>query len=116
MNPFVMALLIVVAVGVFAWQMYPKMAVLPRLARRPVADMQKRNQIDHPAVRLYKMLMFGFIQKRMFRRPVAGMAHLFIFAAFLTTQLNTAVYFARGFSKGVGFPLSGAALYAYVYI
>lgn len=116
MNPIVMALLMVSAIAAFAWQMYPKMIVLPRLAKRPVADMQKRNQIDHPAARLYKMLMFGFIQKRMFRRPLAGMAHLFIFAAFLTTQLNTLIYLARGFSKNVGFPLSGSALYAYDFL
>lgn len=113
MNPLVMTLLMVVAIGVFAWQMYPKMAVLPRLARRPVADMQKRNQIDHPAARSYKVLIYGFIQKRMFRRPLAGLAHLTIFAAFITTVLNSGLHLLQGFWANARVPLSGTPLAIY---
>ncbi len=89
MNPIAMGALVVVAVALFAWQMYPKMLLFFRL--------KKENRLDHPLTRLKNVVLYAFVQKRMFRRPLAGMAHLFIFLAFVATMNNEALNIVRGF-------------------
>lgn len=100
MNPILMTAMLVVAFALFAWQVYPRFAVLLKL--------QKQNRFNDITSRLKLTVMYGFIQKRMFRRPLAGLAHLFIFAAFLATQINTGAYFVRGYKADFTLPLPGA--------
>lgn len=50
------------------------------------------------AVRLKNMLYFALAQKKMFDRPVAGIFHLFIYLAFVLTQIEAIEIFVDGIS------------------
>lgn len=105
MNPYAMALLLLVAVGAFAYQVYPKLKILKHLA--------PEQRFDRLGERLKRTFLYGIVQKTMFRRPLAGLAHMFIFATFLATQLATIVYFIRGFKADFHLPLPTSLLAIY---
>src|SRR5262249_8762222 len=65
--------------------------------------MKPENRLDHPWTRTVALLRFGLGQKRMVdpeeRGP--GIAHFFIFVAFLVLAFRTVMLFAMGFSAGL---------------
>ncbi len=108
MNPLLITFMLVAAIGGFAYQVRPLLGVLFKL--------QKDDRLDALWERVRRALLYGVVQVRMYRRPLAGLAHAFIFAAFLTTQINTVVYFVRGYVADFAMPLPGALLPAYNFL
>ena len=43
---------------------------------------------DHSGIRWKNMIMFALGQKKMFEKPISGIFHLFIYVAFLFTQID----------------------------
>src|SRR5689334_7991641 len=97
MNAIVISLMIVVATAGFLFQIRRQIGILFKL--------RKDNRLDHLGERAWNTVRFAFVQKRMFRRPLAGIAHLLIFAAFVGTVLNELVYFTRGYVPDATLPL-----------
>ncbi|MBK6546576.1 MAG: (Fe-S)-binding protein [Saprospiraceae bacterium] len=58
---------------------------------------KRQSQIGQFSLRLKNMLLFALGQRKMFTRPVAGVFHLFIYVAFIITQLEAIEIFADGF-------------------
>lgn len=54
------------------------------------------DRTDRPSERLKTMLLVAFGQKKMFKRPVAALLHLAIYAAFVITQIELIEIFIDG--------------------
>ncbi|MCC6809030.1 MAG: (Fe-S)-binding protein [Deltaproteobacteria bacterium] len=108
MNPILISVMLVVAIAAFLYQVRVRLLLLLKL--------QKDNRLDHLGERIKRTVLYALVQIRMFRRPLAGMAHLFIFAAFLTTQINTAVYMIRGFVADFAMPLPDVLIGPYNFL
>lgn len=95
MKPYVMTLLIVAAVGCFAWQIHRRW----RLMRIGPGE----NRFDHIGERLRRTWKFAFAQERMTRYLWAGVAHRLIFTGFLVLLLRSLMLFGRGYSPDFDF-------------
>lgn len=95
MNPILITLLIIVTVGIFAWQMIRRW----RLMTIGPAE----NRFDHVGERIRRTLLFAFGQVRMPRYPAAGVAHILIFFGFLVLTLNSLILFSRGYVERFDF-------------
>jgi ferredoxin len=51
---------------------------------------------DHPGERFKTMMLVAFGQKKMFKRPVAALLHLVIYASFIITQIELIEIFTDG--------------------
>ncbi|MCK5690089.1 (Fe-S)-binding protein, partial [Myxococcota bacterium] len=91
-----MSLILLAGLGVFAWLVIPRFAVLKKLR----AD----DRTDQTDERINAMLRFAFFQKRLPREPIAGIAHIFIFTGFLVVALATVTHYVRAFVPGFNFP------------
>jgi len=95
MNPIAMSLLLVVAWGLFAWQLkrrYALMTLGPGESR-----------LDNLAERLRRTWQYAFAQKRMRRYWWAGIAHQLIFLGFIILLLRSLLLFGRGFDADFTF-------------
>src|SRR5438067_13609720 len=83
MAPIVATIIIVAGIALFTWTISYRI--------RPLLFARKDVRWDDPAARTEKLLEYGFGQKRMPAKPErpAGMAHIWIFVAFLVAQLGT---------------------------
>ena len=90
MNPFVMTLMLVVAVALFAWQIQRRWRLM-RLG-------PNENRFDQIGERLRRTWRFAFVQERMRRYWWAGIAHWGIFIGFVVLLFRSLVLFARGYS------------------
>lgn len=65
--------------------------------------------VDDKVTRLKNVLLIAFGQKKMFKRPLAAFLHLFIYVAFLFTQIELIEIFVDGFfhQHRFFFPLLG---------
>ncbi|HSI04560.1 MAG TPA: (Fe-S)-binding protein [Myxococcota bacterium] len=88
----VMSSMLVVALATFAYLMMPRVKLL--LAAQPV------NRFDAIPARVMYTVKFAIGQWRMPRDPVAGLAHIFIFAGFLVVQIATIQHFAQVYAPG----------------
>ena len=57
---------------------------------------QKENLSDHPGERFSLMMLVAFGQKKMFKRPIAALLHLVIYASFIITQIELIEIFIDG--------------------
>ncbi|HUU84042.1 MAG TPA: (Fe-S)-binding protein [Phycisphaerae bacterium] len=89
MNPWVMVLLFVVMFGLFGWTMNRRW----RLMNIGPKDLP----FDQMGRRFNLMLRFAIGQWRMPRHRLAGVAHIFIYAAAVVMLLRALILFARGF-------------------
>ena len=91
MNPVVMCILLIVALGFFSWTMLRRML--------PLFAMQYEVRWDRPYVRLVKMFKFALGQARFLRRfeLIHGIAHILIFWGTLVVTINTIHVTGRGF-------------------
>lgn len=85
-------LIAVVALGFFAWQIAQ--------IRRSIGLGRPVDRSDQPATRWRQMLLVAFGQQKMFKRPLPALLHLFIYVAFLLTQIELIEIFIDGFSGG----------------
>jgi Fe-S oxidoreductase len=101
MAPFLASLLILAGLGCFLWTISFRI--------RPLLFSRKDVRWDDPAVRTEKLLEYGFGQKRMPAKPerVAGMAHIWIFVAFIVAQLGTLTSFGLAYSPDFHLPFLG---------
>src|SRR5690348_3566328 len=104
----VFLLILVLALGFFA--LYVQRLV--RYLRLGFAE----NRTDHPFVRLRNVLEIGIAQKKIFRNPVAGPMHAFIFWGFMVLTAGTVEILIAGvfprFSYELILPKPLFALYA----
>jgi Fe-S oxidoreductase len=102
LNAIVMTVLLAVALSVFAALIVPRTKLLFRL--------RKENLFDQIPERIRGTLKFAIGQYRMPRDPVAGFAHIFIYAGFMIVSLATVTHFVHAYSPGWHFPgLGGPA-------
>ena len=105
MAPILAGLVILAGLGLFARTISFRI--------RPLLFARKDVRWDDPARRTEKLLEYGFGQKRMPTKPerVAGMAHVWIFIAFMVAQLGTLTSFGLAFDERFTLPfLSDATL------
>ncbi len=108
-NAIVMTVLLVAALGVFAYLIGPRFLVLTKLRRD--------ERSDKIGERTRGMLTFALGQRRMVRDPVAGFAHIFIFSGFLVVSIATITHFAHAYAPDWHFPgLGGRAGQVYLLI
>src|SRR5919109_3859912 len=98
MAPIVATIIIVAGIALFAWTMAYRI--------RPLLFARKDVRWDDPLVRTEKLLEYGFGQKRMPSKPErsAGMAHIWIFIAFLVAQLGTLTSFGLAYDPSFHLP------------
>src|SRR3989454_1258488 len=98
MAPALATLIIVAGLSLFAWIISYRV--------RPLLFAREDVRWDDPATRTEKLLLYGFGQKRMPTKPErpAGMAHIWIFVAFLVAQLGTLTSFGLAYDPGFHLP------------
>jgi Fe-S oxidoreductase len=69
------------------------------------------NRLDHPFARLWNMVEYGFLQRKMFRDPYAGLYHALIFSGFLVLLLRTLALVFEGLFPGAGLPFLPAGFW-----
>jgi Fe-S oxidoreductase len=95
MNPIVMTLMLLAAVGLFAWQAARRW--------RLMTLGPNESRFDQIGERLRRTWQFAFAQQRMRRYWWAGLAHLAIFFGFLVLLINSLILFGRGYSPAFTF-------------
>ncbi|MCH7839437.1 MAG: (Fe-S)-binding protein [Planctomycetes bacterium] len=100
MSPIFMALLLTAGWGTFAYSMRRRWKLLKvgATGERP----------DQPGVRLRLTVKYAFAQLRMRRYPLAGFAHMLIFAGFIVLLLRTLILWGRGFDESFHFWIFGS--------
>src|SRR5919108_698682 len=98
MAPIVATIIIVAGIALFLWTVSYRI--------RPLLFARKDVRWDDPLVRTEKLLEYGFGQKRMPSKPErsAGMAHIWIFIAFLVAQLGTLTSFGLAYDPSFHLP------------
>src|SRR5690606_18704834 len=92
----VMTVMLVVALSVFAYLMYPRVMIL--LKAKPEA------RFNYWGQRALAALKFAIGQWRMPRDPVAGFAHIFIFSGFMVVALATVMHFVQAYAPDFHLP------------
>src|SRR5688572_11275392 len=101
-NAIIMSVMLVVAFTSFAIIIGPRLRVLFKLRRD--------SRLDHIGERTNGMVKFALGQWRMPRDPVAGLAHIVIFAAFLVVQIASFTHIVNAYVPGWHLPgLGGQA-------
>lgn len=86
----IFAVISCVAFGFFAWN-----------ARKIVANIRlgkQTDRFDQPSERMKTMILVALGQQKMFARPIAAMLHIFIYVAFVITQIELIEIFVDGLS------------------
>ena len=98
MAPVLASLIILAGFSVFAWIMSYRL--------RPLFFGRKDLRWDDPAERTERLLIYGLGQKRMPTKPErpAGVAHIWIFLAFMVAQLGTLTSFGLAYDPGFHLP------------
>ncbi|HEX9575823.1 MAG TPA: (Fe-S)-binding protein [Myxococcales bacterium] len=98
MAPILATLIIAAGLALFFWTMSYRI--------RPLLFARKEVRWDDPLTRTEKLIEYGFGQKRMPAKPerAAGMAHIWIFVAFLVAQLGTLTSFGLAYDPAFHLP------------
>lgn len=93
MSPILTGLLLVVALPIFVMTMAGRVGVL--------LSLRHEGRLDHLPKRALALLRFGLGQKRMVdpEEFTPGLAHVFIFGAFMVLSVRTVMLFSMGFSS-----------------
>ncbi|MFO7877380.1 MAG: heterodisulfide reductase-related iron-sulfur binding cluster [Desulfovermiculus sp.] len=112
MNPLLMSLLLIVALAVFAYSMYFKIALLRAL--------QPADRVNQIMERIKSVLVLAIGQKRLIGRKkdrASGIMHAFIFWGFLVLLIHSIHLYGNGFVQGFHLPFFGSDyLLGYAYI
>lgn len=98
-GPLLQGLLLVLALGVFAYVMVRRLAVLRLAAPDP--------RFDNVGARLRALLVIGFGQARQPRYPLAGTLHILIFFGFMVLSVRSLTMIGEAFVPGFALPLMG---------
>ena len=98
MAPIVATVIIAAGLALFLWTMSYRI--------RPLLFARKEVRWDDPLTRTEKLIEYGFGQKRMPAKPerAAGMAHIWIFVAFIVAQLGTLTSFGLAYDPTFHLP------------
>jgi hypothetical protein len=98
MAPLLATVFILAGLALFAWTISYRI--------RPLLFARRDVRWDDPASRTEKLLEYGIGQKRMPSKPerAAGMAHVWIFVAFLVAQLGTLTSFGLAYDPSFHLP------------
>jgi len=91
---FVVVLL--AALGCFCYIIYLRFRLLALGKWEPL-------RLDHLVQRVWGTIYYAFLQRKMFKEPIAGIMHALIFWGFLAVALNTTHMVIRGFVEGFSF-------------
>ncbi|HMA28542.1 MAG TPA: (Fe-S)-binding protein [Thermoanaerobaculia bacterium] len=69
------------------------------------------DRLDRPMARLWHMIEYGLLQRKMFRDPYAGLYHALIFSGFLVLLLRTLMLVFEGLFPGAGLPFLPAGFW-----
>jgi Fe-S oxidoreductase len=97
MNPAAMTALLVVTLSIFAWSAYRRIAVMLVAKPEPEIDLARPGEL---AERVKQLVLISFGQKKMPNNEkymIAGVAHAFIFGAFLVLGPNSVILWVRGY-------------------
>jgi len=99
MAPILATLIIAAGLALFFWTMSYRI--------RPLLFARKDVRWDDPLERTGKLIEYGFGQKRMPSKPerAAGMAHVWIFIAFIVAQLGTLTSFGMAYDPSFHLPI-----------
>jgi len=98
MAPILATLIIAAGLALFLWTISYRI--------RPLLFSRKEVRWDDPLTRTEKLIEYGFGQKRMPAKPerAAGIAHVWIFVAFIVAQLGTVTSFGLAYDPGFHLP------------
>jgi len=103
---FFSAFILTVALGLFCYVMFKRIAVLRRAMPDP--------RFSDLGVRAKLALKYGFGQWRQPRYPGAGILHILLFAGFLILSLRSLTVIGQGFSSGFHLPFfTGGFAFSY---
>ncbi len=112
MNPLLMSVLLIVALGIFARTMIGKIKLLQAL--------QPADRANHITERLKNMLILAVGQKRLIgrqRERSSGIMHAFIFWGFCVLLIRSIMIYGEAFQHGFTLPLlNGGHLAGYLYM
>ncbi len=97
MQPMAMTVVLVVTLSIFAWSAYRRFQLLKAVSPEPDFTL---STLDELRQRIEQTVVYAFGQRKMPRNEryrVAGIAHVFIFGAFLVLGLNSVLLWVRGF-------------------
>jgi len=72
---------------------------------------ERENRLERPLARLWHMVEYGFLQRKMFRDAYAGLYHALIFGGFLVLTLRTLMLVVEGLFPGAGLPFLPAGFW-----
>jgi Fe-S oxidoreductase len=72
---------------------------------------EKEDRLDRPLARLWHVVLYGFLQRKMFRDPYAGLYHALIFGGFLVLAVRTLMLVFEGLFPGAGLPFLPAGFW-----
>lgn len=72
---------------------------------------EREDRLDRPLARLWNMIEYGFLQRKMFRDPYAGLYHALIFGGFLVLTVRTLMLVFEGLFPGAGMPFLPAGFW-----
>ena len=72
---------------------------------------EREDRLDRPLARLWHMIEYGFLQRKMFRDAYAGLYHALIFGGFMVLTLRTSVLVFEGLFPGPGAPFLSAGFW-----
>jgi Fe-S oxidoreductase len=106
MSPIGIVLLFVVAVGLFGWFAWRKLAI--------VVALQPEVRWDEPLDRFKRVVMDGFLQRRMVRGdPRPGLMHAVIFVGFISLLVRKIQLLVIGFYEPFVYPGAFGAFFAW---
>lgn len=89
-SAIIFGLLLLGSFGFFTWNVLK--------IRQNILLGRDLDRTDHPKERWRTMILVAFGQKKMFQRPVPAILHLFIYSAFVITQIELIEIVVDGFS------------------
>ncbi|MGE5345528.1 MAG: (Fe-S)-binding protein [Acidithiobacillales bacterium] len=72
---------------------------------------ERENRFDHPFRRLWHVVEFGLLQRKMWRDPYAGLYHMLIFSGFVVLLVRTASLILEGLFPGAALPFLPGGLW-----
>ncbi|HEX7616147.1 MAG TPA: (Fe-S)-binding protein [Thermoanaerobaculia bacterium] len=72
---------------------------------------EREDRLDRPLARIWNMVAYGFLQRKMFRDAYAGLYHALIFGGFLVLTLRTLMLVFEGLFPGAGLPFLPAGFW-----
>jgi Fe-S oxidoreductase len=97
MNPIAMTVILVGTLSIFAWSAYRRFQLIRVAKPEPEFDLSRPGELEE---RIKQLVLISFGQKKMpanEKYRLAGLAHAFIFGAFLVLGLNSVMLWVRGY-------------------